>query len=277
MRNHRLTLEYEGTRYFGWQRQPSHVTVQQVVEDGLERITGAPTTVHASGRTDTGVHAEAQVASFRSATALPPERLMAALNAVLPDDVAVLDLVEAPPDFHARFSARGKAYRYRVWNGRHRRVQDRTRRIHERRRLDVGAMARAASLWVGEHDFASFHAAGRDVESTVRIVRRFVVERAGDEVRFEVEASGFLYKMVRTMVGTLLEIGRGERDPMAARTVLDARDRTVAGPTAPALGLALVVVSYDSDSTPLTPLERASTMPAPMRRTGGPSRKEASP
>jgi tRNA pseudouridine38-40 synthase len=124
-------------------------------------------------------------------------------------------------------------------------------------------MARAASLWVGEHDFASFHASGREVSSTVRAIRRFVVERVGDEVCFEVEGSGFLYKMVRTMVGTLLEIGRGERDPMAARTIREARDRTAAGPTAPSAGLTLVSVSYGTESTSLTPLVRATRMRTP--------------
>jgi tRNA pseudouridine38-40 synthase len=241
-----MTLEYEGTRFAGWQRQRRDRTVQQVLEDALERVAGERTSVAGSGRTDAGVHALGQVASFRSRTRLAPERLRSALNAVLPEDVAVLDLQECPSTFHARFSAHRKTYRYEILNSRQRRVHGRTTRHREARNLDHEAMRAAAGHLVGRKDFAAFTCSGSEPESTVRTVERLDVGRRGDLVVVEIVGDGFLYKMVRTIVGTLLEVGRGERPAAEIADLLRGRDRTRAGPSAPARGLTLVSVDYAS-------------------------------
>jgi tRNA pseudouridine38-40 synthase len=244
VRTFRMTLEYEGTAYAGWQRQPRDPTIQQLVEEALERIAGGRVSVAGSGRTDAGVHALAQVASFRLATRLEPERLRRALNALLPEDVAVLSLAEADEEFHARFSAHRKTYRYEILNSRQRRVFARTTVHREARPLTVARMAEAAAHLVGRHDFAAFTCSGGKPGGTVRTIHRLDVERCGDRIVVEVEGDGFLYKMVRTIVGTLLEVGRGERTVEDVARVRKARDRTRAGPSAPARGLTLVSVDY---------------------------------
>ena len=215
MRTYRMTLEYEGTRYKGWQRQSRDLTVQQVVEEA------------------------------RSATALSPERLRRALNAVLPEDIAVLDVRITPNDFHARFSARGKTYRYSILNDRQRRVFGRETHHRESRPLDVEAMRAAADRLVGRHDFAAFTCSGGEPGTTVRTLHRLDVRRDGCSVTVEAVGNGFLYKMVRSIVGTLLEVGRGERTADDVEATLGSRDRTRAGPSAPARGLTLQSVEYD--------------------------------
>lgn len=258
VRTFRTTLEYEGTRYAGWQRQPRDATVQQVLEEAIRTITGESVSVAGSGRTDAGVHALGQVASFRVATSMEPERLKRALNAVLPEDVAVLEIEEAPEEFHARFTAHRKLYRYEILNHPQRRVLHRERRQREARPLDVEAMRKAAASLVGRHDFAAFTCSGSNPGSTVRTLDRLDVVREGEIVAVEAEGGGFLYKMVRTIVGTLLEVGRGERPPGSMSDVLAGRDRTRAGPSAPARGLTLVSVTYtrmDSEPSSVSPGE----------------------
>jgi tRNA pseudouridine38-40 synthase len=246
MRTYRLTLEYDGTEFEGWQRQPAgHRTVQGVLEEALARVTGAPVAVTGAGRTDAGVHAEGQAASARFATRLDPVELRRALNAVLPDDLAVVDLGLAPDDFDARRDARGKLYRYSIWNGATRSPLRRARSHAHAAPLDVPAMARAARELLGTHDFASFQAAGSSVKTSERTLHRVEVRgRAGGRIEVEVEGDGFLRHMVRTLVGTLLEVGSGRRAAESLPGLLAARSRSAAGPTAPAQGLTLVRVDF---------------------------------
>jgi tRNA pseudouridine38-40 synthase len=245
---YRLTLEYDGTGFQGWQSQgrDDRRTVQDTLQAALDRVCQEAGRVTASGRTDAGVHAEGQVASARLRTGLAPAELARGLNAVLPRDLAVVEVALADDHFHARRDARSKAYRYAVWNGPTRSpARDRSHTMHPNRRLDLEAMRAAAKLVLGEHDFAAFQAAGSSVQTTVRTLTRLDVEgAAGAEVHFWVEGSGFLRHMVRNLVGTLLEIGLGRRAPDEMAAILASRDRARAGPTAPARGLTLVRVDY---------------------------------
>jgi tRNA pseudouridine38-40 synthase len=241
----RLVLEYDGTEFEGWQRQPEgHRTVQGVLGDAaaalgrVERLMGA-------GRTDAGVHAAGQVASLSLETALDAPTLLRALNGHLPGDVAVVGCKRAPAGFDARRDASGKLYRYVIWNGAQASPLRRRRAWHVRGPLGLSAMAEAARPLVGTHDFASFAAAGSAVETTTRRLDRLeVVGEAGAEVVVEAAGGGFLRHMVRNLVGTLVEVGQGRREPGAMAGLLADRDRTRAGPTAPACGLTLVHVSY---------------------------------
>lgn len=242
--NWRLVVEYDGTAFEGWQRQAGAArTVQGVLEEALARLAEGPVAVIGAGRTDAGVHAEGQLANARAATRLAAPDLERAWNALLPRDVAVRALLAAPPDFHARRAARSKRYAYRLWTGAVRSpLRDRTT-LWKRPPLDVAAMGAGASALVGTHDFASFCAAGGDTRGTVRTLTRAEwIGAVGGDLRFEVEGPGFLRHMVRNLVGSLLEVGRGRRRPEWIAELLAARDRTLAGPTAPARGLTLVSV-----------------------------------
>ena len=219
--------------------------MQGVLEIALARVTQERVRAMGSGRTDAGVHAEGQVASVRLETALEPEVLRRALNAALPDDVAVLALEQAPDDFDARRDAVGKVYRYSLWNAPGRAPLRRRRALCLQRPLDVEAIRLAARDLIGSHDFTSFRAAGSQVQSSVRELRRIdVTGAAGAAVDFWFEGSGFLRHMVRNLSGTLIEVGSGRRDPQGMAALLAARDRHRAGPTAPAHALTLVSVSY---------------------------------
>lgn len=245
MPNYKLTLCYDGTRYRGWQRQGNTPnTMQEKVESALSRILDQPVETAASGRTDAGVHARAQVVSFRAKTDRTPEEILAELRAALPADIGAVSLSEAAPRFHARLNAKGKTYVYRVWNSDAPDVFERRYRVAEPRALDLDAMRKAASALCGEHDFTSFCSDKRMKKSPVRRVDLINVERLGDEVRLTFTGSGFLWNMVRILAGTLLEVGLGEREADSMQAVLDARDRTAAGKTAPANGLILWEVFY---------------------------------
>ena len=246
-RNLKLTVQYDGTNYVGWQRQASGVSIQALLEDALEPIDGAPVTVHGAGRTDAGVHALAQVASVTLNADLAETTLARALNAVLPADVRVLAVEEVDPEFHARFSARTKTYEYRIVNAPlvsaflHRYVW------HVPQPLDVEAMRTAAGPLVGKHDFAGFQAAGSSVATSERtLVELEVEDGAGFDLPLiiRITGDGFLRHMVRNIAGTLVEVGIGRWDPWRLLTVLESRDRREAGPTAPAQGLFLTHVAY---------------------------------
>jgi tRNA pseudouridine38-40 synthase len=245
--NWRVVLEYDGTDFEGWQVQPgARRTVQGVLEEAFARLArGGPVAVFGAGRTDAGVHAEGQVASVRAATRLDPSALERALDALLPPDLAVRALAPAPAAFHARRDARSKLYVYRVWTGPARSPLRERFSLRVRRPLDLAALRRAAAQLVGTHDFASFRAAGGSGRTSVRTLTRLdLVGEPGGELRFELEGTGFLRHMVRNVVGTLLEVGRGRRCADAIPALLAARDRRQAGPTAPARGLTLVRVDY---------------------------------
>lgn len=246
MATFRLTLEYDGTDFEGWQAQgDAHRTVQGTLEQAIAGVTGQRVSVVGAGRTDAGVHAEAQVASARVETRLEPARLQRALNATLPPDLVVREAEVVPDGFHARRDARGKLYRYQIWNGRERSPLRERRWAWVPQPLDLDAVCAAAGCLEGTHDFSSFRAAGSSPVTGVRTLHRITVAgEPGGEVILSVAGSGFLRHMVRNLAGTLIEVGRGRRAAHTLGEVLAARDRRRAGPTAPARGLTLVRVDY---------------------------------
>ena len=247
MPNFRLLVEYDGTDFEGWQIQPGPArTVQGALAAALEHITGVSVTVTGAGRTDAGVHAEGQVANARIATRLAPVDLQRALNAVLPRDVAVREVAWVPDGFDARRHARSKRYVYRLWTGASRSPLRERRSLWVRSSLDLEAMREAGRALVGTHDFTSFRGAGSAVCGSVRTLLRLEIRgQLGGEVLLDFEGTGFLRHMVRNLVGTLLEVGRGRRAPAAMPALLAALDRSQAGPTAPARGLTLIHVHCD--------------------------------
>ncbi|HVP90118.1 MAG TPA: tRNA pseudouridine(38-40) synthase TruA [Terriglobales bacterium] len=242
MQNYRIVLAYDGTDFKGWQRQPAERTVQGTLEAAVFKITRKKTPVHGAGRTDAGVHAMAQVAGFRVATRLAEADLQRALNAVLPWDVRVLELAKAPATFHPRRSARSKVYRYRIVLAPRITPFDFRYALHWPYPLDLRAMRRAAALFVRRADFTAF-SSNRE-RNPVRTVRRSDVRKRGGELVFTIEAEGFLRYMVRTIVGTLLEVGRGRIAPEDIEAIFRRKERLLAGATAPAKGLCLVRVDY---------------------------------
>jgi tRNA pseudouridine38-40 synthase len=240
----RVLIAYDGTDFHGWQRQPGMRTVQGVLEDGIRELLGEEVFVRGAGRTDAGVHADGQVASLMLASRIPPHGLLRGLNAILPLDVALLDVAEAAPDFDARFSARGKVYRYTVWNHMVRSPRHARTAWHVRRTLDMTAIREAAAALVGEHDFRAFRAADCERRTTRRIIRRLEVDRQGALLTFDVEATAFLKNMVRIVVGTLVDVGRGQLGVDAVARMLASGDRAAGGMTAPPQGLTLLHVFY---------------------------------
>ncbi|HJT76073.1 MAG TPA: tRNA pseudouridine(38-40) synthase TruA [Gemmataceae bacterium] len=245
MRNIKLIVSYDGTDFNGWQTQPGRRTVQETLEQAIAALTGAPARANASGRTDTGVHAVGQVVNFTSSTALAPEVLVRALNAHLPADVVVKEAADVPPDFDANRSARRKLYRYVIHDGTVPDLFLRRYCCRSRHRLDAAAMRRAAAPLVGRHDFRCFETEWPNRASSVRTITHLAVSRLGDWIWLDVEADGFLYNMVRAIAGTLMNVGRGYWPEGQVATILEAGDRTLAGPTAPAAGLFLMRVTYD--------------------------------
>lgn len=245
MKNYKLLLEYDGTRYQGWQRlADTDNTIQGRLEATLSRILEQPVTVSGSGRTDAGTHARGQVASFQARTDLRPEAILRQLRTYLPEDIGAIALEEAAPRFHARLNASSKTYCYRVWNDASPCVFERRFVYQSARTYDLARMQQAAALFLGEHDFLGFCANKHFKKSSVRRIDAFCVERAGRELRFTVTGDGFLHHMVRIMVGTLLEIGAGTRQSDTIPAVLASRCRAEAGQTAPARGLCLMEVRY---------------------------------
>jgi tRNA pseudouridine38-40 synthase len=241
-RHFKLTLAYDGTGYGGWQRQPNAITVQELVEKALEEVLGSRFSVHGSGRTDAGVHARAQVASCSLATHHSPLTIRRALNANLPDDVRVLRVQEVDAKFHARFSARKKEYRYQIDCGA---VADpflRRYAWHHPRLLNLPAMRRAARLLKGRHDFTAF--AAKSERTPVRTVTKLTVAKSGRLVTIAVVADGFLYKMLRSIVGALVKVGEGRLTTAELARLLAGRQRTAVVETAPAHGLFLWRVNY---------------------------------
>jgi tRNA pseudouridine38-40 synthase len=253
MRNIRLIVAYDGTDFFGWQRQPNVPTIQGEIETAIEKIVGAKITLYGSGRTDTGVHAVGQVANFKTSGAIPCENLLKALNNLLPLSVRVKKTEEVAESFHARYDARAKTYRYRIlcspvaspFIGRY--VH------HYSYPLDHYRMAAAARVLIGEHDFTSFAASEGPIEDpplhdkgNVRTIfsSQIIWRPRTSILGYTVRGSGFLHHMVRNIVGTLLDVGRGKLTPQDVLAILNARDRTQAGPTAPASGLCLAKVEY---------------------------------
>jgi tRNA pseudouridine38-40 synthase len=246
MRTLKLTLAYDGTNYVGWQRQANGLSIQQVVEDAFRPLTapGEPPTVAGAGRTDAGVHALGQVASATLDIDHAASAIHRALNVRLPADVRVIGVVDAAPGFHAQFHATGKTYRYRIATTPIVSPFDRWFVWHAPALAGVGRMREAAAVLVGRHDFASFQAGGGFVRDTTRTLTRVELREAAGELQIEIDGEGFLRHMVRIIVGTLVEIGAGQRPAEDLPRVLAARERRAAGQTAPASGLTLVSVRY---------------------------------
>jgi tRNA pseudouridine38-40 synthase len=242
--NIKVVLEYDGTDFAGWQQQAQGRTVEAELKRALRKITGKDHKVSAAGRTDAGAHAEGQVASFETDGRITPHRLVAALNARLPADVAVLSAEEVPGDFHARYSARWRRYRYRYLDRPSRPALERGRCWYVRGALDADAMSAAAKALTGKHDWTSYCSASEPVRSRVREMRSAQVRRRGDFVELELVAEGFLRGLVRSLAGALAEVGLGRRPPEWVGEVLSARDRRQAARTAPAGGLTLMEVIY---------------------------------
>ncbi len=245
MKRIKLVVAYDGTNYCGWQIQANGNTIEAELNKALSHLLGEEIHVIGASRTDAGVHACGNVCVFDTETRIPPEKICFAVNMGLPEDIVVQESCEVDPDWHPRHCDSTKTYEYRILN---RPVPLPTRRLDTYfyyGKLDLTAMRRAAEFFVGTHDFASFCASGSAAESTVRTVYSCEILNEGDLITLRVSGSGFLYNMVRIMVGTLLLVGSGQLVPEDMARILEARDRTEAGPTAPAKGLTLIGISFE--------------------------------
>ncbi len=247
MRNIKLVLEYDGSMFFGFQKQPGQPTIQEVLEKALSGFFNRKMKISAaSGRTDTGVHAEGQVVNFKTSSTHELGRIQKGLNALLPQQVVVKEIEEVPLDFHARYSVRSKVYEYRIWNHPCRSPLVAGRACHAPYHLNVTKMRQAARAFLGKHDFRSFTSVSaiKKGSSCVRTIKCFQIKKQGHLILMHVEADGFLYHMIRNMAGTLLEVGRGKRKARDIAAILRSKDRRLAGMTAPSEGLTLIRVTY---------------------------------
>lgn len=241
-----LHVEYDGTNYCGWQTQKNGVSIQQKLEEAILRRTGESVQVYSSGRTDAGVHALSQVVHFDTQSKIPPERFSLALNTALPEDIRIKQSFLAPKeDFHARYCAKGKHYRYIIKNSPHAGAIDRLYTMWVPTPLDVSAMQLAAKHMEGTHDFSAFCAQGTDIKSKVRTVHRVEVQKQEDRITVDVFGNGFLYNMVRIMVGTLIAVGLHKKKPDDVAEIIEKKERVNAGLTAQPQGLFLVEVFYE--------------------------------
>ena len=245
MKNYKMLIEYDGSRYSGWQRQPGHETVQGKLEKVLSLMCGAEVEVIGAGRTDAGVHARGMVANAGMDTEFSEEEIRAYLNRYLPDDIAVKEVREASPRFHARYNAVGKTYCYTCYDGNVKSVFDRKYVTRLEEKPDIAKMRRAAEILEGEHDFRNFCVNPRMKKSTVRCVDQIKIVREGNYITFTFHGNGFLQNMVRIMVGTILEAGYGRMPAEQIEAALHSQERQKAGPTAPAQGLCLMEVDYN--------------------------------
>ena len=246
MRYIALRLSYDGSAYHGWQMQKNDATIQETLEKALSLVCGHPVKTTGCGRTDAGVHADTFCCCFDTDSPLRGDKLCAALNFHLPRDVSVYEAREVEEDFHPRYHARGKRYVYRIWNGPQRHPVYDKYALWVKKPLDANFLNEVVKQYIGTHDFAAFCGAGSDLQGTTRrTIRTCTVTREGDLVRFTVEGDGFLYNMVRIMVGTLLEIAAERLSPDSIPAILEGRDRRAAGPTAPPHGLCLERVFYE--------------------------------
>jgi len=245
MRNIKLLIEYDGTNYLGWQVQPKGPTIQGILEEKLGLLTGEKIRLFGSGRTDSGVHAIGQVAHFKTESSMDAHRMQRALNSLLPPDIVIQKMEEVEESFHARKHSKSKVYEYRILNRNLRSVFHRGYVWHIPQKLDFKEMGKATQYLIGEHDFSSFRSVGSATRTTVRKLIRADWKRGRNGlVRFEIEANGFLKQMVRAIIGTLVEVGKGKMSAVEFRKILESKDRREAGPTAPAHGLFLKEVKY---------------------------------
>lgn len=240
----KLTIAYDGTNYCGWQIQPNGITVEEVINKALSKLTGETILVIGASRTDSGVHALGNVAVFDTKTTIPPEKIAIALNQKLPDDIVIVRSEEVAADFHPRYQNCSKTYEYHIINTRIPIPTQRLTNYFVSYPLDVEKMREAASYLVGEHDFASFCNVRTDVENTIRTIECLNITKIGNQITIRITGNGFLYNMVRIIVGTLIRVGRGYYKPEMVKTILEAKDRKKAGVTAPPHGLMLMEICY---------------------------------
>ena len=247
MPSFRITIAYDGGPFVGWQRQAAGTSIQGLIEGALRKLDGREVTVTGAGRTDAGVHAMGQVASFTLVRETPPEVVLRSLNARLPPEIRIVAAEDVPASFHARFNATSKTYRYRIWNADVLSPFERAYAWHVPGALDIDGMATAARLVEGRHDFAAFQTVGGASGPTERVITSSTLAAGSDDLlTYDVTGDGFLRHMVRAIVGTLVEVGRGRQRPEWMRDVIASRDRSRAGKTAPAHGLFLMRVDYDA-------------------------------
>jgi tRNA pseudouridine38-40 synthase len=244
IRKIKLTIAYDGSSYHGWQRQANHLTVEEVLSEAISALVGQEVKVQGASRTDAGVSALGQVATIEIDSSIPTENLAKAITDRLPEDIVVSEAVEVPGDFDVVTDVKSKLYRYTIFTGKVRPVLEIRNLWHLPVKLDIDAMNKAATYLVGQHDFKSFASAADMRESSVRTVFRCDIRRKDQKLYFDVEGDGFLYNMVRNMVGTLVEVGTGRWEPERVKQALEAKDRTRAGPIAPAQGLCLMWINY---------------------------------
>ena len=245
MKRIKLTIAYDGTNYCGWQVQPNGITVEEVVNKALKKLTGEDIQVIGASRTDSGVHALGNVAVFDTHTTIPPERISYALNQRLPEDIVIVNSEEVAEDFHPRNCDCSKTYEYHILNTRIPIPTKRLTNYFVSYDLDVEKMRKAAGYLIGEHDFVSFCNVRTDVEDTVRTVTELEILKDGEEITIRISGNGFLYNMVRIIVGTLIRVGRGFYEPEKVKEILEAKDRKAAGVTAPPHGLILAEIRYE--------------------------------
>ena len=245
MKRIKLTIAYDGTNYCGWQVQPNGITVEEVVNKALKKLTGEDIQVIGASRTDSGVHALGNVAVFDTYTTIPPERISYALNQRLPEDIVIVKSEEVAEDFHPRYCDCSKTYEYHILNTRIPIPTKRLTNYFVSYDLDVEKMRKAAGYLIGEHDFVSFCNVRTDVEDTVRTVTELELLKDGEEITIRISGNGFLYNMVRIIVGTLIRVGRGFYEPEKVKEILEAKDRKAAGVTAPPHGLILAEIRYE--------------------------------
>lgn len=247
MKRVKLTIAYDGTNYCGWQIQPNGITIEEVINKALSKLTGEKIVVIGASRTDSGVHAMGNVAVFDTETTIPANRIAMAVNRILPEDIVVMQSEEVALDFHPRYCDCEKIYEYHIVNTR---VPIPTKRLTNyfvSYELDIDKMREGATYLVGEHDFASFCNIKTDVESTVRTVKELEILKNGDEITIRIRGNGFLYNMVRIIVGTLIRVGRGFYQPEQVKEILEAKNRKAAGVTAPPHALMLMEIRYNMD------------------------------
>ncbi|MBI2471049.1 MAG: tRNA pseudouridine(38-40) synthase TruA [Planctomycetes bacterium] len=247
MRNIRLLIEYDGTNYAGWQWQKNAITIQETLSKTIERVVQEPVKIYGSSRTDAGVHALGQVANFHTRSNIPSKRLLLAINFYLPHDITIKEAADVPESFHSQYNTVSKVYKYTLFNDWIRTSLNRNFCHVCGFQLDMDNMAKTAQYLTGTHDFTSFTTKALQEKNRIRTIKRLEIKREGRYIYFTVEADGFLYNMVRSIVGTLIEVGRGKISGEDVKDILDAKNRNLAGPTAPAKGLCLMEVKYERD------------------------------
>lgn len=244
MKNIKLVIEYDGTNYNGWQKQKNGVTIQQTIEKAIEKLTGEEVKLEGSSRTDSGVHAKAYVANFKTNATIPPHCYSDALKSRLPADIVIISSEEMSEDFHSRYCSTGKTYCYTILNRELPSALKRNYTYHVRKKLDIKAMEEACGYFIGTHDFKAFRSLGSSTTSTVRTITDLHIEVNNEEINIFVSADGFLYNMVRIIVGTLIFVGTGKIKPIEIKEIINLGERNKAGRCVPPMGLTLEKVFY---------------------------------